>query len=168
MLRSTGGTVKPSPYPSQAIPANAPHRLFAHPPRPRQTGTEVATGVHVTALLLLLAAAVAALLAWLLLRGRRPDPQQRAMRQVLDAADALEARLRTAREEIEAVTGEQGPDPVGMAMREMLRQRVWLRDHGEQASVEQLAGVRVEIDAARGRIEQQLSQIERARQAEPS
>lgn len=114
--------------------------------------------------LALLAVLVAAA-TWL---RRRPDPRQRAMREVLDAADALESRLRTARAEIEAVAGEQGPDPVGLAMREMLRQRVWLRDHGERASVDQLAGVRAEIDSARGRIEQQLSQIERARQAEPT
>lgn len=141
---------------------------FARPADPRQTGSDVAAGAHVTAFLLLSALAVAALIVWALLRRRRPDPRQRAMREVLDAADALEARLRTAREEIEAVTGEQGRDPVGLAMREMLRQRVWLRDHGEQASIEQLTEVRAEIDTARGRIEQQLSKIESARQVELS
>lgn len=85
------------------------------------------------------------------------------MREVLDAADALEARLRTARSEIEAVTGDEGTDPVGEAMREMLRQRLWLRDHGRTASVAQLVEVRTSIDTARGRIEQQLHRIERAR-----
>lgn len=89
--------------------------------------------------------------------------RQRAVREVLDAADALEARLRIARAEIEAVAGEDGGDPVGEAMREMLRQRLWLRDHSRSASLEQLGEVRVSIDAARGRIEQQLNRIERAR-----
>jgi hypothetical protein len=66
------------------------------------------------------------------------------------------------------VDGEQDRDQVVLDLREMLRQRVWLRDHVEKYSVEQLSEVRAEIDTARGRIEQQLSQIERARQAEPS
>lgn len=120
-----------------------------------------------TIFLLLLALLAVAVSIWLALR-RRPDPRQRAMREVLDAADALEARLRAARAEIEAVAGEQDADPVGAAMLEMLRQRVWLRDHGGEASVEQLVEVRAEIDEARYRIEQQLAKIEHARQTEPS
>lgn len=113
-------------------------------------------------LLTLIAAAVLAAGAWLAVRGR-PTRRQRAMREVLDSADALEARLRAARAEIEAVAGDEGSDPVGEAMREMLRQRLWLRDHGRDASVEQLTEVRASIDDARGRIEQQLDRIERAR-----
>lgn len=110
-------------------------------------------------LLLAIAAAAGALALW----RRRPTPRERAVREVLDAADALEARLRTARAEIEAIAGERGEDPVGEAMREMLRQRLWLRDHGLHASLSQLAEVRSSIDAARSRIEQQLTRIERAR-----
>jgi hypothetical protein len=115
-----------------------------------------------TSLLSLLVAAVAVAALAPLLR-RRPDRRQRAVRELLDAADALEARLRAARAEIEAITGERAEDPVGEAMREMLRQRLWLRDHGRDATLSQLAEVRSSIDAARGRIEQQLSRIERAR-----
>ncbi len=121
-----------------------------------------ATGPAVTLVLLmfLTSIAAAAVIAALLYRPLR---RQRAVREVLDAADALEARLRTARAEIEAVAGDEGRDPVGEAMREMLRQRLWLRDHGRQASLNQLGEVRASIDAARGRIEQQLVQIEQAR-----
>ena len=100
--------------------------------------------------------------AALLLR-RVPAKRRRAMREVLDSADALEARLRAARAEIEAVIDDHAEDPVRDAMREMLRQRLWLRDHGKTASVEQLTEVRGSIDAARARIEQQLAQIKRAR-----
>jgi Flp pilus assembly protein TadB len=114
-------------------------------------------------ILLLIAAALAATGAWWMLRRHRPTRRQRMMRDVLDAADALESRLRTARAEIEAVTGDEGADPVGDAMREMLRQRLWLRDHSRTASLDQLAEVRESIDVARGRIEQQLTRIERAR-----
>jgi hypothetical protein len=115
-----------------------------------------------TTLTLLLVALAAAVVAFSLRRAGS-SRRQRAVRELLDAADALEARLRVARAEIEAVAGDLNLDPVGDAMREMLRQRLWLRDHGDSASVEQLAEVRLSIDTARGRIEQQLSQIERAR-----
>lgn len=111
---------------------------------------------------ILVAAGVATLLV-VALRQNAPRRRARAVRELLDAADALEARLRTARAEIEAVTGEQGPDPVGEALREMLRQRLWLRDHGREATLEQLAEVRSSIDAARGRIETQLAKIAQAR-----
>lgn len=114
-----------------------------------------------TALILLCLAALAVGLLAYLRRGL--TPRQRAVRALLDAADALEARLRTARAEIEAVTGNEGRDPVREAMREMLRQRMWLRDHGDEASLERLAEVRASIDAARARIDQQLSRIDRAR-----
>ncbi len=110
------------------------------------------------ALLLLSALAVGALAY-----TRRPNRRERALRSVLDAADALESRLRLARAEIEAVTGGEGNDPVGEAMREMLRQRLWLRDHGSGASLAQLDEVRSSIDAARDRIDQQLSRIAQAR-----
>ncbi|MFC0677567.1 hypothetical protein ACFFGH_06885 [Lysobacter korlensis] len=114
--------------------------------------------------MILIAVAVAALGLWLMLRRKRgPTPRQRMLSELLDAADALESRLRVARAEIAAVAGEDGADPVGEAMREMLRQRLWLRDHGRSASLEQLAEVRESIDVARRRIEQQLSRIERAR-----
>ena len=101
-------------------------------------------------------------IAALLLR-RVPAKRRHAMRELLDSADALEARLRAARAEIEAVIGDEAEDPIRDAMREMLRQRLWLRDHGKSASFEQLTEVRISIDAARARIEQQLLQIERAR-----
>lgn len=119
--------------------------------------------VTVPALIWILVAAGAATLLIAVLRQRTSKKRDRAVRELLDAADALEARLRMARAEIEAVTGEQGPDPVGEALREMLRQRLWLRDHGREASLAQLQEVRTSIDAARSRIENQLARIARAR-----
>jgi hypothetical protein len=111
-------------------------------------------------LLLLLAPIVAAVIAFSYLnRSRR---RQGAVRSLLDAADALEARLRTARAEIEAVAGDEA-DPVRDAMREMLRQRLWLQQHGAAASLEELGAVRASLEAARQKIDLQLAQIERAR-----
>ena len=115
----------------------------------------------------LLLIALAALLAWILARRRSGRHRhRRAVAAVLDAADALESRLRTARSEIEAVAGE-GPDPVREALQEMLRQRLWLQQHGGGASPAELEAVRDSIDRARLRIDQQLRRIEQSRSAHP-
>lgn len=109
---------------------------------------------------LLLVVAAAAILA-LLLR-QRGGRRQQAMARLLDAADALEERLRTARAEIEAIAGSDD-NSIRQALQEMLRQRLWLQQYGATASLEQLDAVRDSIDAARQQIDLQLLQIERAR-----
>jgi len=108
--------------------------------------------------MLLAALAVAAAIGF----HRRSQRRNRAVARLLDAADALEDRLRTARSEIEAIAGDED-NPVREAMQEMLRQRLWLQRHGDTASLQQLDTVRTSIDAARDSIEMQLLQIERAR-----
>jgi hypothetical protein len=94
--------------------------------------------------------------------SRRGAARQRAMTRLLDAADALEARLRTARSEIEAITGDEDAS-VRAALQEMLRQRLWLQQHGETASIQQLDEIRASIEQARQRIDEQLVLVERAR-----
>lgn len=126
-------------------------RLASRLPGSRQLSTPV---------IVLVIAAVAAILA-LLLR-QRDGRRQQAMGRLLDAADALEQRLRTARAEIEAIAGTDD-NPVRDALQEMLRQRLWLQQYGAAASLQQLDAVRDSIDAARRQIDQQLLQIERAR-----
>lgn len=106
-----------------------------------------------------IAVALTILLRW------RGGGRHQAMKQVLDAADALEARLRAARTEIEAITGSQN-NPVLEAQQEMLRQRLWLQQHGEEASLEQLVAVRDTIEAGAHRLDQQLLMVERARATE--
>src|SRR3546814_18206438 len=86
--------------------------------------------------------------------------------QLLDAADGLEARLRDARAEIEAIAG-SNDNPVREAMQEMLRQRLWLQQHGDGASLEQLRAVRASIEDARRRIDRHLVPVERARAPQP-
>jgi hypothetical protein len=98
--------------------------------------------------------------------SRRDKPRKRAMARLLDAADALEARLRTAKAEIEAITGDED-ETVRAALQEMLRQRLWLQQHGGTASVQTLDEIRASIDQARGRIDQQLVLVERARTVHP-
>ena len=112
-----------------------------------------------TFVLLLLAVAAGAAF---LLRRRGPAPRERAVAELLDAADALEARLRQARAEIEAIAGDDA-NPVRDAMQEMLRQRLWLQQHGATAPIRKLDAMRKSIDQARARIDQQLALVERAR-----
>lgn len=107
---------------------------------------------------------VALVFAWAY--GRRDHPRQRALTRLLDAADALEARLRTAKTEIEAITGDED-ETVHTALQEMLRQRLWLQQHGASASVQKLDEIRASIEEARTRIDQQLVLVERARIAAP-
>ncbi len=116
-----------------------------------------------TTLILLLIAALAVALTVML--RRRGGGRRQAVKQVLDAADLLEARLRAARTEIEAIVGTQD-NPVLEAQQEMLRQRLWLQQHGEDASVDQLIAVRDTIEAGGHRLEQQLLLVERARSTE--
>jgi hypothetical protein len=107
---------------------------------------------------------LALLFAWRL--SRRHVPRERAYTRLLDAADALEARLRVARAEIEAMTGGED-ETVRTALQEMLRQRLWLQQHGATAPVKQLDAMRTSIDQARNRIDQQLALVQRARAAAP-
>ena len=113
--------------------------------------------------LLIVAVVAAALAIAIYRRSRRVSPHQQAVRDVLDAADALEDRLRTARAELEAIAGEGGTGAIADALKEMLRQRLWIRDYSAGATPQQLLDVRAALDAARTKIDDQLAMIERAR-----
>lgn len=115
------------------------------------------------ALIVLVVAALAASgiwLAWSVVR--RSQRRQRAIHDLLNAADALEASLRTARGEIEAIAGDH-VNPVRAAMQDLLRQRMWLQEHGQRASLQQLAEVRASLDAARDSLQRQLQRVAQAR-----
>lgn len=93
---------------------------------------------------------------------RQRHQRQLAVAELLDAADGLEARLREARVEIESVS-DSADDPVQEALREMLRQRLWVQQHGKTASLADLRRVRDAIRQARERLERQLARVELAR-----
>ena len=106
---------------------------------------------------LLLAACVAAaiVLAW----RQRVRRRHRAYARVLDAADAFEARLRVVRTQI----GRDEGDPAREALQEMLRQRLWLQQHGARAGVAALDTMRDSIEQAQARVDHQLAQLALAR-----
>ncbi len=150
-----------APGPTRDLPTGACHvRLSTRFRACRVTAFSFPV-VTVASILLVI---VALALTWRY--ARRDKPRQRAMARLLDAADALEARLRTAKAEIEAITGDED-DTVRNALQEMLRQRLWLQQHGETASILTLDEIRASIEQARARIDQQLVLVERARTAQP-
>ena len=111
----------------------------------------------------LLLVAIIAAIAWQGWRIRqRSQGRQRAIRGVLDAADVLEARLRAARDELEAVAGDH-ENPVRGAMQEILRQRLWLQENAATADLAKLEAVRDSLDAARASLDQQLQRVSQAR-----
>lgn len=131
-------------------------RGFAAGPALAQTG-------RMKLLLTLLLVATGAFLFWRGWRVRtRFRERQRAIRGLLDAADALEARLRTARDEIESVAGDH-QNPVRAAMQEILRQRLWLQEHAANADLAQLDAVRRSLDDASASLGRQLQRVAQAR-----
>lgn len=151
----------PSPWRTDDLPtAGTRGRLSARVRARRVT----AFSLPVATLAFLALFVLALLFAWRL--SRRHVPRERAYTRLLDAADALEARLRVARAEIEALTGGED-ETVRTALQEMLRQRLWLQQHGATAPVKQLDAMRTSIDQARDRIDQQLALVQRARAAAP-
>ena len=139
--------------------------MRAHPPRPSGFAARprLAQTGRMKLLFIILLLAVGIFLFWRGWRARaEARERQRAIRGLLDAADALEARLRTARDEIEAVAGDH-ENPVRGAMQEILRQRLWLQEHAASADLAQLDAVRVSLDNARASLEQQLERVSQAR-----
>lgn len=110
-------------------------------------------------LALVLALAIVITASWINHRSRR---RQRVVSGLLDAADALEVRLRAARSEIEAIAGDHR-NPVLGAMQDILRQRLWLQEHAAEADLAQLQAVRDALDQARDNLDQQLRQVAAAR-----
>ena len=123
------------------------------------TGGLGQTGGMKLVLFFVLIAAVA--LVAIALGRRRSGARQRAVGRLLDAADRLETRLRAARAELEAVTGDDSA--TRDALQEMLRQRLWLQQHGAAASLAQIDEVRRSMEDAGARLEQQLARIRDAR-----
>lgn len=111
----------------------------------------------------------AALLVFLLLRERRWRRRERALRGLMDGADALEARLLSCRERMQALramlvdlpeemTGDAdealaADDKVQAALRDLLQHRLWIQQHAERASQD-------ELDVAVGALRQSLRSLD--------
>jgi len=145
--------------PRQTVkPRRAAVRIrFAAVEPPRQTGPPFSDAdVPPTPGLLLALLALGGIVLVLHLRARR---RRRALAGVLDAADAFESRLRLARAQLGTLAG----DPVRDALQEMLRQRLWLQQHGARAGIDALDAMRDSIAHAQARVDRQLAEVAMAR-----
>jgi uncharacterized coiled-coil protein SlyX len=112
----------------------------------------------------LLLAAIAAILLLLLLwrRERGWRQRERAIRALLDGADALETQLQDCRQRMQRLRGmltilpeEMSADAdtalsadakVQAALRDLLAHRLWIKQHAVDASLQQLAAARSALD----------------------
>jgi hypothetical protein len=128
-------------------------------------------------LFLTLLLALAAALPYLWWR-RRLVARQNSLRRLLDLADAMEALLDRSQERMSALHGlvnrvpndiaavalnslESTP-PIREAKRDVLQHRLWIKQHGADASLDELETACAALQRARDRLAQQLDELETA------
>src|SRR5690606_24684581 len=130
-------------------------------------------------LLALAGLALVVILTWLIRRGRRRD---RSLERLLDLADEVESlldRSQVRMHALQAVVGRvpsdigavaqaslDGPLPVREAKRDLLQHRLWIKHHGDSASQAELDAACEALARARGRLAEQLADLEQARSEE--
>lgn len=77
------------------------------------------------------------------LKNRRARRHQATLRATLDAADALETEIRAARTALQSATSAttRAEDALDTAMRDLLKQRLWLQSNAASASTQSLERV---------------------------
>ncbi len=126
-------------------------------------------------LLLALIAVAAVIVIWIYWRGTR---HEQLMLQLLDGADALEARIKQCRAQlgqahaaVKVVPGmpsagsADAREAVDNALRDLLQHRLWLRDVAPRASYAELRRATEALDKANAQVEAQLAHLENARKA---
>lgn len=109
-----------------------------------------------TALLAIILCCLLCLILWR--AKRRAAGRRQAFADVLDAADALEAQLRTARARLQPGATDAS-DAIHAALQDMLRQRLWLQQHGAAASTHTLRQVHTAIVQAGREVDAPLRQL---------
>jgi hypothetical protein len=124
--------------------------------------------------LLVLATVVVVVLLWRLWGLRR---RQDAILRFMDSADALERELHACRERMQSMQrwistlpsdmtrtalASLDLDPlVQKALRDLLRQRLWLRDQGGAAPMTQLLQARADLERSRAALAENMEKLER-------
>lgn len=127
---------------------------------------------------LTLASLVVIGLLWRLLQLRR---RQDMLRSIMDSADALESELHACRERMQAMHRWVSTLPssltrdalaalvldplVQKALRDLLQQRLWLRDHGDGAPLARLRGVKGDLERSRKALAENMDKLEAAGEA---
>jgi hypothetical protein len=113
------------------------------------------------------------------LRERRWSARARELRNILDHADALESELQDCRarlREIPALVSHLPPSTslsahatltaepqVQAALHDLLQHRLWLRQHGADASIEELRTAAAALIHSRGKLAVQLDRLTEVR-----
>lgn len=124
---------------------------------------------------LILASLVVCGLLWRLFKLRQ---RQDALRQIMDSADALEKELYACRERMQTMhqwvstlpstlttqaLASLNLDPlVQKALRDLLAQRLWLRDQGDEAPMPQLRQARGDLERSRVSLAENMRKLEAA------
>jgi hypothetical protein len=117
-------------------------------------------------------------LLWRLLQLRR---RQETLRSIMDSADALEKELFACRERMQTMhrwvstlpstltsqaLASLDLDPlVQKALKDLLQQRLWLRDHGESAPLSRLRRTREDMERSRRTLAENMDKLEAAGEA---
>lgn len=111
---------------------------------PANTDTDVRSlGDIVQKFLWLLLAIIALFAVSMAVRNRGARNRQSTLRATLDAADLLESEIRATRAVLKSAQLPSGPaeEALDNAMRDLLKQRLWLQSHAATASTESLERV---------------------------
>lgn len=125
------------------------------------------------------AIALAIVMLFMVLRERRLRHRRELMAQILDLADAFERELLECRKRLRempalvadpttthataADASASAEAMVANALRDLLAHRLWLKDQGQQASVEALAAARDALAVAQSSLQTQLARLDEAR-----
>jgi hypothetical protein len=109
---------------------------------------------------------------------QRVFARQSSLRRLLDLADAMESLLNRSQERMNALHGlvTRVPNdiaavalsslesnlPIREAKRDVLQHRLWIKQHGETASLQELETACAALQRAQDRLSQQLNELENA------
>ena len=127
---------------------------------------------------LTLASMVVLALMWRLLQLRR---RQDMLRSIMDSADALESELHACRERMQTLHRWVSTLPASLtrdalaalvldplvqkALRDLLQQRLWLRDNGDDAPLARLKSVKGDLERSRKALAENMDKLEAAGEA---
>lgn len=103
-------------------------------------------------------AVVALAVAIFVVQRRRMQQRWSLLREVMDSADALELQLTRVRRQLDGIASADHADAaLREVLHDLLRQRMWLQQHGMDARIAELETVRSHLDAGRRRLDAQTT-----------
>jgi hypothetical protein len=157
----------------------APRASYAQRARPGHRRRAFQSFRDLVTTLLLIAAGLILIVLFAWLRERRLRRKPQLLTEILDLADALERELLECRarlREIPALAASLSPSEqlsaratlaaepqVQDALRDLLAHRLWLKEHAEQASIDELVSARDALAVTRTSLAAQLARLANVR-----